>query len=437
MKRPLAGFVLTATLLGVAILAVPPSTSQAQAPAPYGIRYLRGLGGTHSRGDSINDAGWVAGYSHLDANHRHAALWLDETPVDLGTLGSKNKPKNSSVVWPVKNTSGVIVGISQTDAPDPYGEDWSCSAFFPAATATGKRCLGFAWQDGVMRPLPTLGGTNGFATGANDAGEIVGWAETDFQDPTCNAPQVLNFRAVVWGPHGNSTRVLPIPAGDSSSAATAINDHGQVVGIAGDCDVAVGGLTGRHMLRWEADGSFIELPGIGGAQFNTPMTVNERGDVAGFLDHPGDVITEAFIWTPEGGTQLLGFLRPSDTLSEATGINDRRQVVGLSCTGAACRAFLWQDGVMHDLNDLIAADPSVLLTHAMDVNTAGEITGRATRVATGERVTFVAMPTGAPIAALATASDSRRGPSVTLPDEALREAVGPLGPATRLLGTRH
>ena len=64
---------------------------------------------------------------------------------------------------------------------------------------TGYQCLGFVWEDGVMRPLPTLGGTNGFATGANNKGQIVGWAENTVHDPTCVAPQVLQFRAVVWG----------------------------------------------------------------------------------------------------------------------------------------------------------------------------------------------------------------------------------------------
>ncbi len=42
---------------------------------------------------------------------------------------------------------------------------WSCAAFFPGATATGYTCLGFAWEAGVISPLSTLGGNNGFAAG--------------------------------------------------------------------------------------------------------------------------------------------------------------------------------------------------------------------------------------------------------------------------------
>ena len=94
----------------------------------YHVTNLSSLGGTVSRGNSINNRGWVAGYSNLAGNQsRHATLWLDGMAVDLGTLGGPN----SSVTWPVKNNRGLIAGISQTATPDPLGENWSCAAFFP------------------------------------------------------------------------------------------------------------------------------------------------------------------------------------------------------------------------------------------------------------------------------------------------------------------
>jgi len=163
----------------------------------YRVTNLPSLGGTVSRGNSLNDRGWVAGYSNLTGDqNRHAALWLAGTVFDLGTLGGPN----SSVAWPVKNDRGVIVGIAQTATPDPLGESWSCAAFFPAATATGRICRGFVWERGAMRALPTLGGNNGFAAGANNRGQMIGWAENTVHDPTCVPPQVLQFRAVLWGP---------------------------------------------------------------------------------------------------------------------------------------------------------------------------------------------------------------------------------------------
>jgi probable HAF family extracellular repeat protein len=435
MKRSIVRVAAAATMLAAAMTVAQSAPTKAAGAALYDIRYLTGLGGNHSRGNSINDAGWIAGYSNLEGNqYRHATLWLEGTPIDLGALGSKNRPKNSNVVWPVKNTLGLVVGISQTDSPDPWGEAWSCSAFFVPGTETGFRCVGFVWENGVMRPLPTLGGTHGYAASANNQRQIVGWAENRVRDNTCTAPQIFQFRAVVWGPNGDQIRELPVVPGDSSSAATAINDRGQIVGISGACDVAIGAGTGLHAVLWD-NGGVEKLPTLGGVQFNTPTAINERGDVAGFMDHVGDVITEAFFWNRTVGLKPLGFLYSNDVLSEAFGMNDRQQVVGLSCN-PACRAFVWQNGVMSDLNLLIPPDNSVVLTHAMDINNDGVITGRATIKATGERVTFVATPNPSAIAARGESGRDRPYTNVTLSDDALREILHPLGPGVERLHAR-
>ena len=87
------------------------------------------LGGTSSAGNSINDRSWVAGYSRLAGDQtRHATLWQKRrhhSLLDLGTLGGPN----SSVTWNVKNTEGIIVGISQTADSEPLGETWSSFGF--------------------------------------------------------------------------------------------------------------------------------------------------------------------------------------------------------------------------------------------------------------------------------------------------------------------
>ncbi|HEV8628891.1 MAG TPA: hypothetical protein VGV61_01140 [Thermoanaerobaculia bacterium] len=362
------------------------------AQTRYQVTNLASLGGTVSRGNSINNAGWVAGYSNLTGNQsRHASLWLYGAQLDLGTLGGPN----SSVAWPVKNNVGIIAGIAQTATPDPLGESWSCAAFFPGATATGYTCLGFVWKWGSMRALPTLGGNNGFATGANNRAQVVGWAENSVHDPTCVPPQVLQFRAVVWGPGRNQIQELPLIPGDTSSAATAINDRGQVVGISGTCDQAVGRFTAKHAVLWEK-GTVTDVGNLGGVAWNTPMAINQRGDVVGFAGQPGDdpdnPQLHAFLWTRRDGIRDLGAL-PGDVYSEAHGINERRQVVGISCDAAGgCRAFLWQNGVMTDLNTLVAPGYTNVLTTAQDINDLGAITGRAFDPVTGARPAFLATP---------------------------------------------
>jgi len=368
------------------------AASQYGQPTKYQVTNLASLGGTISRGNSINNRSWVAGYSNLSGNEsRHASLWRNESLLDLGTLGGPN----SSVAWPVKNNIGLIAGIAQTDTPDPLGENWSCAAFFPGATATGPTCLGFVWQAGVMSALPTLGGNNGFATGANNHGQVVGWAENTVHDPTCVPPQVLQFRAVIWASEGNQIRELPPLPGDTSGAATAINDKGQVVGISGICDQAVGRFTAAHAVLWES-GGVTDIGNLGGDAWNTPMAINQQGDIVGFAGQPGDdpdnPQLHAFLWTRQDGIQDLGAL-PGDVYSEAHGINERRQVVGISCDAAgSCRAFLWQNGVMTDLNTLVAPGYTDVLTTAQDINDLGEITGRAFDPDTGERPAFLATP---------------------------------------------
>jgi probable HAF family extracellular repeat protein len=357
----------------------------------YRVAHLPSLGGSSSLGSSINDRGWIAGRSNLPGNQtRHAVLWRGGVARDLGTLGGPN----SNVVWPVKNVRGIVTGIAQTDEPDPNNEAWSCSAFFPAPTARGFQCLGFVWRDGQMRPLPTLGGTHGFATGANNWGQVVGWAENTVHDPTCVLPQVLQFRAVLWGPGEHQIRELPPLPGDSVSAATAINDRGQVVGISGICDDAVGKFSAIHAVMWE-NGVPRDLGNIGGRAWNTSMAVNLQGDVAGFgnvsVTPNGEFNGRAFLWTKQGGIRDLGTL-PGDVFSQAYGINVWRQVVGRSCDADFnCRAFLWQHGVMTELKQLVPGYTGTL-TIAADIDDLGRITGQALDPATGTFVAYAATP---------------------------------------------
>jgi probable HAF family extracellular repeat protein len=248
-----------------------------------------------------------------------------------------------------------------------------------------------------MTPLPTLGGNNGYATAVNSRGQVVGWAETPVHDPTCDAPQVLQFRAVVWEPKKGTTRELrPLP-GDSASAATAINERGQVVGISGECDMAVGRFTARHAVLWDKDGTPTELPNLGGLSWHTPTAINQRGDVVGFSNPPGEVpgdfIAHAFLWTRKDGIRDLGTL-PGDEISQAQGVNARGQVVGVSCGAAGCRPVLWENGRLYDLNTLAGSSVAGTLVSARDIDDAGQITGDLREAATGQTRPFVATRRG-------------------------------------------
>ena len=352
----------------------------------YTIAVLGTLGG-NSQGGGINNAGWVAGYSGRPDGTRHAALWRDGSVIDLGPLGASGAGLQSNVQWPGVSNSGFVVGISHITALDTLGEAWSCAAFMPA---TGHICRGFVWRAGVMTALPTLGGENGFAAGVNEPGQAVGWSETPVRDPTCHVPQVLQFRATVWE-SGRATALPPFP-GDSTSAATAINARGQVVGISGECDVAVGRRSATHAVLWDG-GTVTDLGNLGGAFWHTPMAINDRGDVVGFSNPPngnidGDSL-RAVLWTSATGMKDLGRL-DGDGLSEALDVNNRGQIVGVSC-GDVCHAVLWQNGVRYKLQDLIPGFTD-LLWSARSINDSGQITGRVIELATGRARAYVATP---------------------------------------------
>ena len=75
----------------------------------------------------------------------------------------------------------------------------------------------------------------------------------------------------------------------------------------------------------------------------------------------------------------LGTL-PGDVLSVANDINAQGQVVGVSCDADGnCRAFLWDQGVMMDLNSLIPPGSPLYLTYGSGINDQGEIAGYAFR----------------------------------------------------------
>src|SRR5437870_963597 len=368
-----------------------------KAKSQYQVSNLPDFGGTSSGGNSINDQSWVAGYSRLPDRNRHATLWRSGLLSDLGTLGGPN----SSVTWNVKNTAGIIVGISQTADPQLLGESWSSAAFYSTPDNVGYINLGFVWKQGQMRGLPNFpGGNNGFATGANNLGQVVGWAENGVHDSACCCTQVLQFRPAMWTLAPDQIHDLPLSPGDTSGAATAINDNGQIVGISGICDQAVGRHTARHAVLWE-NGQVTNIGNLGAQWWNTPTAINQHGDVVGFAGDPafveGDIL-HAFIWTKDNGIKALKPLRgrvPQHVDSEAYGINEAGQVVGVSCDAEQidCRAVIWDHGVYPtDLNDLKAPGYSAQLASAKDINNKGEITGRAVDPNTGVLTAYLAVP---------------------------------------------
>lgn len=398
--------------LAIACGGLLPAQAQTFSPTPprYLVVDLGTLGGSFSLAYSINDKGQISGTSTLAGDTaQHAFLFKEGTMVDVGTLGGPNSESFSNA-----NDRTQDSGTAETGITDPNNENFCSFGTNPSLT-----CLGFVWQNGVMTPLPAAGGNNGQAAAINDRGIVAGYAELATADPSCPAPQVLQFRPVIWM---NARPVtLPLYAGDNEGAAFWINNAGDVVGASGICapyDPRYAlEIQPRHALLWH-NGKPVDLGNLGGSMQNAALAINDRGQVVGASDITGDTYQHAFLWQ-NGSMRDLGTL-PGDAITAAVAINNRGQVTGVSDDGNGnIRGFLWQNGRMYDLNDLVAGNAPLYLLHGFGINNAGWIVGFAFNFDLGEVHGFLAIPTN-------TSRDggtlqSRHTPKLSLPDSARKQ----------------
>lgn len=354
---------------------------QSAPPVRYNITDLGTLGGGFSEAVSVNNRGLISGASSIPDGTDHAVLWEKGHIIDIGTTGLGGPGSNSRAFD--ANERGQAVGAAETSTPDPDGEDF-CSF------GTHFTCPSFLWQNGTMTPLRTLGGSNNFVFAINNGGQVAGVSENNTHDASCAAPfQVRDFEAAIWGPGPGTIYELPPLGGDTVGEATWINDLGQAVGSSGSCaNTFLPPLAaGPHAVLWE-NGKPKDLGNLGGScsrpcfdpvlgpYGNTPLYINDQGQVVGLSATSGDATFHAFLWTEARGMQDLHTL-PGDVASVGLAINGSGHVVGLSLdAGGNPRAFLWQNGVITDLNSFVPADsPFLVLLVADVINSSGEIAG--------------------------------------------------------------
>jgi probable HAF family extracellular repeat protein len=254
-------------------------------------------------------------------------------------------------------------------------------------------------------PLPQ-GSTWGWAAGINEKREIVG---------TISVPPG-GWQGFFLGAGG---LVLLPPAGTGGECrAFSINEHSGVAGARaiGDGPLPenaytwsastgfedLGLLTGpgtraEHiaddgtMLIWLGQSEFdslgivwssqglIEMGPVPGGFTSTPHSMNLHGTVAGWGQVPSRTFPTggpvAFVWL--NGEYVILDRLPGFILSAALDINAFDTVVGKTwitdSDPNASRAFIWRDGQLIDLNDLIDPVPGRKLTDAYGINDAGVI----------------------------------------------------------------
>ncbi len=137
----------------------------------------------------------------------------------------------------------------------------------------------------------------------------------------------------------------------------------------------------------------FQVSSLGGTFGNIPFDINNKGQVVGQSDLPGDTVHHGFFWE-NGKITDVGSL-PGLPMSVAPWINNQRRVVGFSKDAngddSSSVAFLWQNGVLTDLNALIPAGSSLFLMEAVAINDHGQIAGWG-RPANGDIRPFLLTP---------------------------------------------
>ena len=297
---------------------------------------------------AINDRGQAVGWFTLpNGGPSHAFLWDPNSGArDLGA-GTGVASQAFGI-----NNEGQVVGAFYDQFQDAHAFIWDA--------ANGMRNLG---------TLP--GGLSSVAVGINDAGVVVGTADTPPQPPS----NTNFFHAFIWDPaHG--MRDLGSPGGPQGNVeAYAINRRGVAVG-------------GPNAFVWSSAAGMRDLLGVisGGAGYSIATAINQKGQVAGSygLASAAGQVDHAFLWDSKTGLRDLG-TEGGASYSFAYGLNNNAEVAGeLDWASGSYNAFYWAARTgMVNLGTLGGRYSS-----ARGINKSGEVVGFASVPSTSPFGTF-------------------------------------------------
>jgi probable HAF family extracellular repeat protein len=330
---------------------------------------LGALPGGNSGPNWISDAGLISGLSQnglidplTGSPEFRAVLWKDGNITDLGTFGGNNTCPGAI------NDRGQVVGGAATAIDDPFS-----LCFGPQQTRA------FLWQNGSKQDLGTLGGPDAIAEFINNRGQVAGLSLTGATvNPATGIPTQHPF---LWE-NGRMRDLGTI--GGTQVFVNDLNNRGEVVG-----GMTTEGEQTIHPFLW--DGNVMKDLGTLGGDFGAANWVNDAVEVVGYADLPGSQTHHAFLWR-HGVLIDLGVVVRDKCSTAFSINSKGQVVGGSGICHGGVHAFLWENtGPMIDLNTLVPPNPGVQLTYGLSINERGEIAAQGV-LANGDTHAFVLIP---------------------------------------------
>ena len=185
---------------------------------------------------------------------------------------------------------------------------------------------------------------------------------------------IAPYQAYIYDVQGATFTDLGVMNGPSSKGHDVVLSEGQVT-VVGFTGTGLTSLNARAFIHSMGRTTVLEV--IPGGLSSYGRHVNNAGaQLGGGLTEVRDGLNlhRAFIYA-NGGMELLPLL-PGHNDSRAGDIDEFQRAVGFSRAFSQpndWRAWVWQNGVIYDLNDLLKTDVDIVLEGARSINSVGQI----------------------------------------------------------------
>ena len=281
---------------------------------------------------SISDSGVITAWTMNSSGSVEAVVGTPNNFKNIGML-----PGDSSNISHALNNHGQVVG-------------WSVAGKNLVDNLVAKRA--FLYSDNRLVFLGNFGGRDSQALAINNKSEIVGTASL----PDKSKHAFLYTK--------NKLQDLGTLPGGTYSIASAINDSQVIAGAATTPDFFI------HAVMWKHE-KLTDIGTLPEGKRSRATAINSSGNIVGFSEvRSGEI--HAFLYR-DGMMKDLGGMSGGPV--QANSINDRNQIVGRFSVDDRPHAFLWEDEVLTDLNQLISSDDKWLINEAYSINNHGQIVG--------------------------------------------------------------